>query len=95
MCVAATFPSNSQFVIRLEDVDDNPVDGKDGCTFLVGLMQKDGRRQKTLARDLETIGFAIYKVPQNNLKLNVKLALCIFFINRSNIMYCSLFSGPR
>uniref|UniRef100_A0A8C9ZB16 calpain-2 n=1 Tax=Sander lucioperca TaxID=283035 RepID=A0A8C9ZB16_SANLU len=67
---SATFSSNPQFVVRLEDVDDDPVDGKDGCTFLVGLMQKDGRRQKRLDRNLETIGFAIYEVPQNNLMFN-------------------------
>uniref|UniRef100_A0A8C3A6U6 Calpain catalytic domain-containing protein n=1 Tax=Cyclopterus lumpus TaxID=8103 RepID=A0A8C3A6U6_CYCLU len=58
----ATFSSNPQFVVRLEDVDDDPLDGEDGCTFLVGLMQKDGRRQKRLDRNLEPIGFAIYEV---------------------------------
>ncbi|XP_060943210.1 calpain-2 catalytic subunit-like [Limanda limanda] len=60
---AATFSSNPQFVVRLEDVDDDPLDGEDGCTFLVGLMQKNGRQLKRLNRDIETIGFAIYKVP--------------------------------
>ncbi|KAM7408966.1 hypothetical protein PAMA_002608 [Pampus argenteus] len=59
---SATFPSNPQFVLRLEDVDDDPLDGEDGCTFLVGLMQKDGRRQRRFKRNLESIGFAIYKV---------------------------------
>nr|XP_057914183.1 calpain-8 [Doryrhamphus excisus] len=59
----ATFSSNPQFVVRLEDVDDDPMDGKDGCTFLVGLMQKDGRRQRRLNRDFQAIGFAIYEVP--------------------------------
>lgn len=48
--------------MRLEDVDDDPLDEEDGCTLLVGLMQKDGRRLKRLDRNLETIGFAIYKV---------------------------------
>ncbi|XP_062256678.1 calpain-2 catalytic subunit-like [Platichthys flesus] len=60
---AATFSSNPQFLVCLEDVDDDPLDGEDGCTFLVGLMQKNGRQQKRLNRDIETIGFAIYKVP--------------------------------
>ncbi|XP_061645943.1 calpain-1 catalytic subunit-like isoform X2 [Phyllopteryx taeniolatus] len=59
----ATFSSNPQFVVRLEDVDDDSLDGEDVCTFLVGLMQKDGRRQRSLYRDLQTIGFAIYEVP--------------------------------
>ncbi|XP_071754038.2 calpain-2 catalytic subunit-like [Centroberyx gerrardi] len=60
----ATFSSNPQFLVRLEDVDDDPLDGEDGCTFLVGLMQRDGRRSRRLGRDLETIGFAIYEVPE-------------------------------
>ncbi|XP_047459633.1 calpain-2 catalytic subunit-like [Mugil cephalus] len=59
----ATFPSNPQFMVSLEDVDDDPLDGEDGCTFLVGLMQKDGRQMRRIDRNLETIGFAIYKVP--------------------------------
>uniref|UniRef100_A0AAV2JPS7 calpain-2 n=1 Tax=Knipowitschia caucasica TaxID=637954 RepID=A0AAV2JPS7_KNICA len=62
---AATFTSNPQFVVRLEQVDDDPLDGKKkGCTFLVGLMQKDGRKQMQLKKDLEPIGFAIYQVPE-------------------------------
>uniref|UniRef100_H3DGU1 calpain-2 n=1 Tax=Tetraodon nigroviridis TaxID=99883 RepID=H3DGU1_TETNG len=65
---AATFTSNPQFLVHLEDVDDDPLDGEDGCTFLLGLMQKDGRQQKRLDRNLETIGFAIYKVSPNNLR---------------------------
>lgn len=48
--------------MRLEDVDDDPLDGKSGCTFLVGLMQKDGRQKRRLNSELETIGFAIYQV---------------------------------
>ncbi|KAK7901426.1 hypothetical protein WMY93_018195 [Mugilogobius chulae] len=61
----ATFSSNPQFVVRLEEVDDDPLDGEEkGCTFLVGLMQKDGRKQRELRKDLEPIGFAIYEVPE-------------------------------
>ncbi|XP_030603936.1 calpain-2 catalytic subunit-like [Archocentrus centrarchus] len=59
----ATFSSNPQFLLHLEEEDDDPIDGKAGCTFLVGLMQKGGRQQMSLNRNLETIGFAIYKVP--------------------------------
>uniref|UniRef100_A0A674DRN4 Calpain 8 n=1 Tax=Salmo trutta TaxID=8032 RepID=A0A674DRN4_SALTR len=58
---AATFCSNPQFAIKLDDVDDDPHDGKDGCTFLVGLMQKDGRKERRFGRDLNTIGFSIYQ----------------------------------
>ncbi|XP_065115686.1 calpain-2 catalytic subunit-like [Paramisgurnus dabryanus] len=59
----ATFSSNPQFVIKLEDVDDDPYDGEDGCTLLVGLMQKYGRKEKRTGRSLNHIGFVIYKVP--------------------------------
>ncbi|XP_055358298.1 calpain-2 catalytic subunit-like isoform X1 [Betta splendens] len=59
---AATFPFNPQFVLRLEDLDDHPLDGKPGCTFLVGLMQKS-RQQRRLNREFEPIGYAIYQVP--------------------------------
>ncbi|XP_047435245.1 calpain-8 isoform X2 [Mugil cephalus] len=59
----ATFCSNPQFLIRLEDVDDDPEDGEDGCTVLIGLMQKDARKEREFGRDLNTIGFDIYDVP--------------------------------
>ncbi|MGH0137531.1 UNVERIFIED_CONTAM: hypothetical protein FKN15_029377 [Acipenser sinensis] len=58
---AATFCSNPQFIIKLLEVDDDPHDNEAGCTFLVGLMQKNCRNEKRLGRDLNTIGFAIYK----------------------------------
>lgn len=75
--VSATFTSNPQFMVRLEDVDDDPLDGENGCTFLLGLMQKDGRRQKMLDRNLETIGFAIYKVSPYNVTFQFRF----FWIN--------------
>uniref|UniRef100_A0A4W6BUG5 Calpain 8 n=1 Tax=Lates calcarifer TaxID=8187 RepID=A0A4W6BUG5_LATCA len=92
---AATFSSNPQFVVRLEDVDDDPLDGEDGCTFLVGLMQKDGRQKKRLAQDLETIGFAIYEVSWNNLIFHLKsraVAMSSTFINMREV--CDRFKLP-
>ncbi|XP_056228683.1 calpain-2 catalytic subunit-like [Seriola aureovittata] len=59
----ATFCSNPQFFVRLLAVDDDPDDGEDGCTALIGLMQKNARRERRFGRDLNTIGFAIYQVP--------------------------------
>ncbi|XP_052447129.1 calpain-2 catalytic subunit-like [Carassius gibelio] len=76
----ATFCSNPQFLIKLDEEDDDPHDGEDGCTVLVGLMQKDGRKDKRFGRDLNTIGFAIYRVPdefrgRNNITLGPDVLL--------------------
>uniref|UniRef100_A0A8C6L3D4 Calpain 8 n=1 Tax=Nothobranchius furzeri TaxID=105023 RepID=A0A8C6L3D4_NOTFU len=99
---AATFSSNPQFVVRLEEVDDHPLDGKDGCTFLVGLMQKGGRQNRRLNSDLEAIGFAIYKVPQRNLMPHLRIimllrqkavAMSSTFINTREV--CERFRLPR
>ncbi len=49
-------------MIKLEEEDDDPHDGEDGCTILVGLMQKDLRKDKRFGRDPDDIGFYIYKV---------------------------------
>nr|XP_057914489.1 calpain-2 catalytic subunit-like [Doryrhamphus excisus] len=59
-----SFWTNPQFVIKLDEVDDDPYDGEDGCTFIVGLMQKDKRRRRKMGEDMETIGFAIYELPE-------------------------------
>lgn len=53
---------NPQFVIKLDDVDDDPDDGQEGCTVIVGLMQKNKRRRRKMGEDMETIGYAIYEV---------------------------------
>uniref|UniRef100_A0A3Q3VYE6 Uncharacterized protein n=1 Tax=Mola mola TaxID=94237 RepID=A0A3Q3VYE6_MOLML len=99
---AATFPSNPQFVVRLEDVDNDPMDGEDGCTFLVGLMQKDGRRKRRLNRKLEPIGFAVYKVfPKNITNVHIgpdvllrqkAVAMSSTFINTREV--CNRFKLP-
>ncbi|TNM99870.1 hypothetical protein fugu_012903 [Takifugu bimaculatus] len=56
-----SFWMNPQFVIKLEEVDDDPDEGQEGCTFIVGLMQKNRRRMRKMGEDMETIGFAIYE----------------------------------
>ncbi|KAM3624252.1 uncharacterized protein V6R79_021090 [Siganus canaliculatus] len=58
---AATFSSNPQIFVRLEDLDDDPHDGEDGCTIIIGLMQKNTRSEKRFGKDVNTIGFAIYE----------------------------------
>uniref|UniRef100_A0AAV2JSC1 Calpain-2 catalytic subunit n=1 Tax=Knipowitschia caucasica TaxID=637954 RepID=A0AAV2JSC1_KNICA len=60
----SSFWRNPQFVIKLEDVDDEPDDGEELCTFIVGLMQKNKRKMRKMGQDMETIGFAIYKLPE-------------------------------
>ncbi|XP_060767389.1 calpain-8 [Neoarius graeffei] len=77
---SATFCSNPQYMIKLDETDDDPHDGIDGCSFLVGLMQKDMRQERQFGRDLNTIGFAIYKVPdeyqgRNNIHLGPNVLL--------------------
>uniref|UniRef100_A0A8C9X9Q7 Calpain-2 catalytic subunit n=1 Tax=Sander lucioperca TaxID=283035 RepID=A0A8C9X9Q7_SANLU len=57
-----TFWTNPQFVIHLEEEDDDPGDGEVGCSFLVGLIQKNRRRARKLGEDMHTVGFAIYQV---------------------------------
>uniref|UniRef100_A0A8C1WS77 Calpain 8 n=1 Tax=Cyprinus carpio TaxID=7962 RepID=A0A8C1WS77_CYPCA len=72
----ATFCSNPQFVIKLEEQDDDPLDGEDGCTILVGLMQKDVRKDKRFGRDLNAIGCNIYKFRgRNNIHLGPDVLL--------------------
>ncbi|KAG7217981.1 hypothetical protein INR49_008133 [Caranx melampygus] len=58
-----TFWMNPQFVIRLDEEDDDPDDGESGCSFVVGLIQKNRRRMRKVGEDMHTIGFAIYEVP--------------------------------
>uniref|UniRef100_A0A674DRH5 Calpain 8 n=1 Tax=Salmo trutta TaxID=8032 RepID=A0A674DRH5_SALTR len=92
---AATFCSNPQFAIKLDDVDDDPHDGKDGCTFLVGLMQKDGRKERRFGRDLNTIGFSIYQVQHHHprkLNHNYRYSISSTFINLREI--CDRFKLP-
>lgn len=53
---------NPQYVIKLEEEDEDQDNGEPGCTFLVGLMQKHRRRQRKMGEDMHTIGFGIYEV---------------------------------
>uniref|UniRef100_A0A8C9XBZ4 Calpain-2 catalytic subunit n=1 Tax=Sander lucioperca TaxID=283035 RepID=A0A8C9XBZ4_SANLU len=68
-----TFWTNPQFVIHLEEEDDDPGDGEVGCSFLVGLIQKNRRRARKLGEDMHTVGFAIYQVRHGHTVGNVHL----------------------
>ncbi|XP_029621503.1 calpain-2 catalytic subunit [Salmo trutta] len=59
-----TFWMNPQFKIKLEEEDDDPGDDEVGCSFVVGLIQKNRRRMRKAGEDMHTIGFAIYEVPE-------------------------------
>uniref|UniRef100_A0A8C4QW96 Zgc:55262 n=1 Tax=Eptatretus burgeri TaxID=7764 RepID=A0A8C4QW96_EPTBU len=53
-----TFWTNPQYRLRLEDQDED----QEGCTFVVGLMQKGRRKVKRQGKDLLTVGYAIYEL---------------------------------
>lgn len=56
-----TFWTNPQYLIKLEEEDEDPDDPEGGCTFLIGLIQKHRRKQRKMGEDMHTIGFAIYE----------------------------------
>ncbi|XP_028676308.1 calpain-2 catalytic subunit-like [Erpetoichthys calabaricus] len=57
----ATFRMNPQFYFKLLEEDDDR--NVRGCSFVVGLMQKNARRNRIIDQDLNIIGFAIFQVP--------------------------------
>ncbi|EHB15302.1 Calpain-2 catalytic subunit [Heterocephalus glaber] len=65
-----TFWMNPQYLIKLEEEDEDQEDGEGGCTVLVGLIQKHRRRQRKMGQDMHTIGFGIYELAgQTNIHL--------------------------
>lgn len=66
MFLPDTFWTNPQFVVKLDEEDDDPDDGEDGCSFVVGLIQKNRRKLRKQGEDMHTIGFAIYEVRRTN-----------------------------
>uniref|UniRef100_A0A8C5FAF5 Calpain 2, (m/II) large subunit b n=1 Tax=Gadus morhua TaxID=8049 RepID=A0A8C5FAF5_GADMO len=59
-----TFWTNPQFVIKLNEEDDDPEDGEEGCSVVLGLIQKNRRKMRKSGEDMHTIGFAIYELPE-------------------------------
>ncbi|KAK1875932.1 Calpain-2 catalytic subunit, partial [Dissostichus eleginoides] len=59
-----SFWMNPQIVIKLEGGDDDPDDGEVGCSFVVGLIQKNRRKLRKQGEDMHTVGFAIYDLPK-------------------------------
>ncbi|XP_075057077.1 calpain-8-like [Mixophyes fleayi] len=60
-----TFWTNPQFRITLEDLDDDHTGDTDApcCTVVVSLMQKERRKKKPQGEELFSIGYYIYKIP--------------------------------
>ncbi|XP_053552965.1 calpain-8-like [Bombina bombina] len=61
-----TYWTNPQFRLKLEEPDDDH-DGaahEPCCTVIIGLMQKNRRRQKKIGEDLLTIGYSLYQIPK-------------------------------
>ncbi|XP_069624539.1 calpain-8-like isoform X1 [Ranitomeya imitator] len=61
-----TFWTNPQFLITLEEPDDDGAEGTDTSlsTVIVSLMQKERRRKKPEGGSLYNIGFYIYQIPK-------------------------------
>ncbi|CRK97524.1 CLUMA_CG010913, isoform A [Clunio marinus] len=84
-----SFHRNPQYVMTLEEPDEDDEDGK--CTVVVALMQKNRRSRRNMGIDCLTIGFAVYKVTDRDLqqkplrmnffKYNASVARSPAFIN--------------
>ncbi|XP_037918203.1 calpain-A isoform X4 [Hermetia illucens] len=61
-----TFHRNPQYVVTLQDPDEDDDDGK--CTVIVALMQKNRRSRRNMGMDCLTIGFAIYHLSDRDLR---------------------------
>ncbi|KAM8709706.1 hypothetical protein ACLKA7_016503 [Drosophila subpalustris] len=95
-----TFWHNPQYIISLEDPDEEDDDGK--CTVIVALMQKNRRSKRNVGIDCLTIGFAIYHLtdrdmevkPQglNFFKYRASVARSPHFINTREV--CARFKLP-
>ncbi|KAB0376843.1 hypothetical protein FD755_011287 [Muntiacus reevesi] len=62
----ATYWTNPQFKIHLDEVDNHQEESvsEPCCTVLLGLMQKNRRRQKRMGQGMLSIGYAVYKIPK-------------------------------
>ncbi|KAL6037070.1 hypothetical protein STEG23_030185 [Scotinomys teguina] len=62
----ATYWTNPQFKIHLDEVDEDQEEGtsESCCTVLLGLMQKNRRRRKRIGQGMLSIGYAVYQIPK-------------------------------
>ncbi|XP_030385583.1 calpain-B [Scaptodrosophila lebanonensis] len=95
-----TFWHNPQYIVSLEDPDEEDDDGK--CTVIVALMQKNRRSKRNVGIDCLTIGFAIYHLTDRDLlvkpqglnffKYRASVARSPHFINTREV--CARFKLP-
>ncbi|XP_050565515.1 calpain-2 catalytic subunit [Cygnus atratus] len=78
-----TFWTNPQYLIKLEEEDEDPDDPERGCTFLIGLIQKHRRKQRKMGEDMHTIGFAIYEASKFSGQTNIHLSKNFFLTNKA------------
>lgn len=82
---------NPQYVIKLNEEDDDPDDNEVGCSFVVGLIQKNRRRLRKAGEDMHTIGFAIYEVGGNTRsQLNIVIIMYELPDYNIKISFCLL-----
>ncbi|XP_044292780.1 calpain-3 isoform X1 [Varanus komodoensis] len=80
-----TFWTNPQYRLKLLEEDDDPEDEEVVCSFLVALMQKNRRKERSLGANLLTIGFAIYEVPKEMQNDKKHLQKDFFLYNASKV----------
>ncbi|XP_014673714.1 PREDICTED: calpain-B-like [Priapulus caudatus] len=72
-----TFWMNPQFRVSMEDADEDD-DEEEKCTCIVALMQKGGRNKRKEGMDLRTIGYAVYKLKEEQADRHEPLAKQFF-----------------
>ncbi|XP_052861504.1 calpain-B-like isoform X3 [Anopheles cruzii] len=60
-----TFWHNPQYVMRLDDPDEDDAEGN--CTVIIALLQKNRRSRRNMGVECLTIGFAVYRVTDRDL----------------------------
>lgn len=86
-----TFANNPQYVITLEDPDEEDDDGK--CTVIVALMQKNRRSKRNLGMECLTIGFAIYSM--NDMEMQTRPQGTRFFKYKASVARSASFINTR
>uniref|UniRef100_A0A8C5KXH3 calpain-2 n=1 Tax=Jaculus jaculus TaxID=51337 RepID=A0A8C5KXH3_JACJA len=89
----ATYWTNPQFKIHLTEVDEDQEEGsgEPRCTVVLGLMQKNRRRQRRIGQGLLSIGYAVYQLESHT---DVHLGRD-FFLSHQPSARCSTYVNLR